>query len=77
MENIKETLFEDKIVRWFLRSLTGVLLVFYTYYIIHSKLTIGKPNLTAQDVTIIVSGIAIWATWEAVRVYLNKKLANK
>ena len=74
MNEIKEKIGEDKLIRWFLRTLTGLLLIFYTGYMVHSKLTTGSLNMNGQDWTVIVSSIAIWAVWEAVRKYLNNKL---
>lgn len=76
MDEIKEKIGEDKLVRWFLRSLTGLLLIFYTGYMVYSKTTTGSLNMNNQDWTVIVSSIAIWATWEAVRKYLNNKLGS-
>jgi len=73
MEELKETLQENKIVRWFLRSLTGLLLIFYTGYIVYSKITTGTPNMNSQDWMIVIGGIVIWAAWEAIRPFLMKK----
>jgi succinate dehydrogenase hydrophobic anchor subunit len=73
MGDLKETLAENKLVRWFLRSLTGLLLIFYTGYIMYSKVTTGTPNMNAQDWSIVLGGIVVWAAWEAIRPFLLKK----
>lgn len=75
-QELKEKLGEDKAVRWFLRGLTGIILVFYTGYIIYKKSTTDAVPLSTKDWSIIVGSIAIWATWEAARKFLNRKLGN-
>ena len=75
METI-ERITEDKYVRWFLRSLTGIILIFYTYYIIWKKLTTDEVPLNVKDWSIIIGSVAIWATWEAVRKYSDNKLSK-
>ena len=73
-KEIKETIGEDKYVRWFLRTLTGLILIFYTAYIIWKKFTTDEVPLNIKYWSIIIGSIAVWATWEAVRKYLNNKL---
>ena len=73
MENLKQTLFEDKIVRWFLRSLSGLILIFYTIWILHSKWSTGDANMNKQDWKIVIGCIVIWAAWEAIRPFIIKK----
>lgn len=75
-QEIKERLSEDQAVRWFLRGLTGIILVFYTGYIIWKKFTTDEVPLSTKDWSIIIGSIAIWATWEAARKFLNRKLGN-
>ena len=75
-EKLKEKIKEDKFVRRFLRALTGCILVFYTCYIVWKKFTIDEIPLDGKDWWIIIGSLAIWATWEAARSYLNNKLSK-
>ncbi|CAG2532917.1 hypothetical protein MAR621_03111 [Maribacter dokdonensis] len=74
MEELKQKLIDDKLVRWFLRSLTGLLLVFYTGYMIYMKATTHTIPLATNDWLIIVGSTSMWAAWEGVRMWLVNKL---
>jgi len=76
MDKLESAITESKYVRWFLRSLTGVILIFYTYYIIFQKITTDDVPLNLKDWSIIIGSISVWATWEAVRKYLDNKLSK-
>ncbi len=74
MEKLEQSIAEDIFVRRFLRVLTGIILVFYTGYAMWMKATTHEVPFKSEDWYLILGSLCIWATWEAVRSYLSKKL---
>ena len=65
---------ENKIVKWFIRTLTGIILGAYTLTIIQSKIILREDiNLNGDDWTIIGGCLVVWLAFESAVAWLKKK----
>ncbi|NJB36397.1 hypothetical protein [Croceivirga sp. JEA036] len=65
---------ENQFVRRFLRTLTGLILVNFTAYILyHTWFTVDIP-MGANKWLLVIGCISCWAAWEAALKWLKRKL---
>lgn len=75
-EKAKEFISENKAVRWFLRGLSGVILMNFTAYIVYHLWANQEIPMTSAMWWILLGCLALWAAWEGAQKYLNRKLGN-
>lgn len=65
---------DNKITKWFVRGLTGIILGSYTFFIVQTKIILREDlNFHGDDWWVIGGSLAIWIAFEAVRAYLKRK----
>ena len=68
---------ENKIVKWFIRILTGVILGAYTLTIVQKVVIKSEPlNFNGDDWMIIVGCLVIWLAFESAVAWLKKKASD-
>jgi len=73
----KKYLAENTITKWFIRGLTGIVLLAYMYRIVVAVVTKSTLSFDNQDWTIMMVSVSIWIAFEAVVGYLKKKAARQ
>ena len=76
-DQIKKAINDNKVVRWFLRGLAGLVLVNFTAHILFHTWKEGDIPMGVNRWTLTIGCLAIWAAWEAVQQFLTRKLGNK
>ena len=68
---------ENKIVKWFIRGLTGIILGAYTLTIVQ-QVVIAKESvdLNGDDYTIIGACLVIWLAFESAVEWLKRRAAK-
>jgi hypothetical protein len=75
-KEIKNAINDNKVVRWFLRSLTGCILINNTIYAIVKLWTVDQVPFGTNAWILTIGSLATWAAWEASLKFLNRKLGE-
>lgn len=68
---------DNKIAKWFVRVICGVILLAYMTHIIQVKvIERHELNLNADDWGILGVSMGIWIAYESVVAFLKKKAGN-
>lgn len=66
---------ENKIVKWFIRVLTGIILGAYTLTIVQKVVIADEPlAFSGQDYGIIIGCLTIWLAFESAVAWLKRKV---
>ena len=72
-DEIKKRISDNKLVRWFLRILAGIILVNFTAHILHYTWKEGDIPMGINRWALIIGCLTIWAAFEAFQEFLKRK----